>query len=194
MRPYSFSLCCSVLLVVIASAGCAWIPQTAHLKVEPFVAPSNDGRGAEFAVEVLDRRMTTTLGYRGVDSQNATITSKQNIAVLVRDALLAGFAKKGFQVKPHEGEAGLVLTVELAKLDYTTDMDFWKGVVMTEAVLNAKVVKNRVRFEQVYTGHRNETTIEAPRAKTNERLLNEAITKATRNLLEDPDLVRFLAE
>lgn len=194
MNLRSCSLGCALLSVVIIASGCAWVPQTANIKVAPVVAPSNDGRGAEFAVEVLDGRMTTTLGYRGVDSRNAAITSKQNIAVLVRSALLEGFAKKGFKVKAHEGETETVLTVELTKLEYTTDMDFWKGIVMTDAVLIAKMVKNGVRFQQVYTGQRKDSTIEAPRAKTNERMLNEAITEATRNVLEDPNLLRFLAE
>ncbi len=148
----------------------------------------------KFAVEVLDRRLTTKLGHRGVDSENAAITSEQNIAVLVRDALLAGYAMKGFNPVVHEGDPGRVLTVELSKLEYTTDMDFWKGIVMTEAVLNATTFKSGVRFQQIYLGRKKETTIEAPRAKTNERLLNEAITEATKSLLEDPNLLRFLAE
>lgn len=194
MRFCSLSLWCASLVAAVVSAGCAWIPQTAHIRMTPVVALSDDGRGAEVAVEVLDRRMTTTLGHRGMDSQDAAITSKQNIAVLVRDALMAGFARKGFKVRAHEGGAGRVLTVELTKLEYTTDMDFWKGVVMTEAVLSARSVKSGVRFQQFYTGQRKETTVEAPRAKTNERLLNEAITGATKNLLEDPNLLRFLAE
>ena len=134
------------------------------------------------------------LGHRGVDSENAAITSEQNIAVLVRDALVAGYVKKGFNVVIHEGDPGRVLTVELSKLEYTTDMVYWKGIVMTDAVLNVTTFKSGVRFQQIFTGRRKETTIEAPRAKTNERLLNEAITEATKNLLEDPNLLRFLAE
>ena len=199
--PYQIMRCRSSFLVVFLSlvavlfgAGCAWVPQTARIQVSPKVAPSTEGRGVKFAVEVLDRRLTTKLGHRGVDSENAAITSEQNIAVLVRDALVAGYVKKGFNVVIHEGDPGRVLTVELSKLEYTTDMVYWKGIVMTDAVLNATTFKSGVRFQQIYTGRRKETTIEAPRAKTNERLLNEAITEATKNLLEDPNLLRFLAE
>ena len=112
----------------------------------------------------------------------------------MRDALVAGYVKKGFNVVIHEGDPGRVLTVELSKLEYTTDMVYWKGIVMTDAVLNVTTFKSGVRFQQIFTGRRKETTIEAPRAKTNERLLNEAITEATKNLLEDPNLLRFLAE
>lgn len=181
-------------VAALLGEGCAWIPQTARIQVSPRVAPSTEGRGVTFAVEVLDRRLTTKLGHRGVDSENAAITSVQNISVLVRDALVAGYVKKGFNAAVHEGEPGRVLTVELSKLEYTTDMDFWKGIVMTEAVLNATTFKSGVRFQQIYMGRRKETTVEAPRAKTNERLLNEAITEATKSLLDDPNLLRFLAE
>lgn len=181
-----------VLVAIVA--GCAWIPQKATLSVTPKVMPSTEGRGVGFAVEVLDGRMTTILGYRGVDSQNAAITSKQNVAMLVRQALVDGFNRKGFRAIPYEGEPGRVLTVELRKLEYTTDMDYWKGIVMTEAVLNASMKKDGVRFEQVYSGRRKDTTVEAPRARTNERLLNEALTESAENLLGDPNLVRFIAE
>jgi len=192
-RP-QFTLLFSILVSAAFTTGCAWIPQNARLKVTPKVAPSEQGRGVTIAVEVLDRRMTTMIGRRGMDSENAAITTKQNLSVLLRDALIAGFAKKGFHAIPHEGEPGRVLTVEFSKLDYTTDLDFWKGVVMTEAVLNASMSKNGVRFEQIYSGQRKEKTIEAPRARTNERLLNEAMTQAAKSLLEDPHLLRFLAE
>lgn len=183
-----------VCLLVATATGCAWIPQTATLKVTPKVLPSAEGHGVGFAVEVLDGRMTTLLGHRGVDSQNAAITSKQNVAMLVRRALVDGFNRKGFRAVPYEGEPGPVLTVELRKLDYTTDMDYWKGIVMTEAVLSASMKKEGVRFEQFYSGRRKETTIEAPRARTNERLLNEALTESVENLLGDPNLMRFIAE
>lgn len=189
-----FTLLLSFLAVAVIGSGCAYFPQSARLAVEPKVAPSEQGRGVTIAVEVLDRRMTTTIGRRGVDSEYAEITTKQNLAVLIRNALIAGFARKGFTAIPYEGEPGRVLRVELSKLDYATDMDFWKGIVMTEAVLNATTVKGGIRFEQIYTGRRKETTIDAPRAGTNERLLNEAMNEATKGLLEDPLLLRFLTE
>ena len=190
----SLTLLLSFLAVVAIGAGCAWVPQSAQLKVTPAVVSSEQGRGVTIAIEVLDHRKRKTIGHRGVDSENAAITTKQNLSVLVRDALIAGYAKKGFNAIPHEGEPGRVLTVELSNLEYTTDMDFWKGVVMTEAVMNASTMSGGVRFEQAYTGRRKETTIEAPRAKTNERLLSEAMTEAVKSLLEDPHLIWFLAQ
>lgn len=192
-RP-TLTLLLSFLAVAVIGAGCAWVPQSAQLKVVPTVAPSEQGRGVTIAIEVLDRRMTTTIGRRGVDSENAPITTKQNLSVLIRNALIAGYAKKGFNAIPHEGEPGRVLTVELNTLAYTTDMDFWKGIVMTDAVLNASMMKSGVRFEQTYAGRRKETTIEAPRARTNERLLNEALAEAVKSLIEDPRLLSFLTE
>ena len=179
-RP-TLTLLLSFLAVAVIGAGCAWVPQSAQLKVVPTVAPSEQGRGVTIAIEVLD-------------SENAPITTKQNLSVLIRNALIAGYAKKGFNAIPHEGEPGRVLTVELNTLAYTTDMDFWKGIVMTDAVLNASMMKSGVRFEQINAGRRKETTIEAPRARTNERLLNEALAEAVKSLIEDPRLLSFLTE
>lgn len=112
--PITFTLLLSFLAVAVISSGCAYFPQSARLAVEPKVAPSEQGRGVTIAVEVLDRRMTTTIGRRGVDSEYAEITTKQNLAVLIRNALIAGFAKKGFTAIPYEGEPGRVLRVDSA--------------------------------------------------------------------------------
>ena len=57
-RP-TLTLLLSFLAVAVIGAGCAWVPQSAQLKVVPTVAPSEQGRGVTIAIEVLDRRMTT---------------------------------------------------------------------------------------------------------------------------------------
>jgi hypothetical protein len=84
--------------------------------------------------------------------------------------------------------------VEIRQIDYTTDMEFWKGIVQAEVTLVASMIKDGLKFEQVYSGKRTETTVEAPRAKTNERLINGAIADALRRLFEDERLLRYLAE
>lgn len=176
------------------TVGCAWVPQEARLKIDAGSATSDAGRGVRVAVKVYDRRPDTVLGHRGVDSQNAAITTKQNLVLLFRDAIIAGLSRKGFKATDYDGETPRVLSVEIRKVEYSTDMDFWKGVVKTEAWLVASMTKDGVRFEQSYTGVRKHTTVESPRAKTNERLLNEAISEAVSALVNDPSLLRFMAE
>ena len=102
--------------------------------------------------------------------------------------------KKGFDAVAFEGERGRVLNVEVRLIDYSTDMEFWKGIVKVQAELGAVVPKDGTRFEQVYFAERTESTAEAPRAKTNERLINSAISGALQKMFDDPRLMAFLAE
>jgi len=174
--------------------GCAWTPQTAALKPAPYITPSTVGNGVTVAVRTIDKRASETIGHRGVDSQNAAITTTQNVAALFQEKIIEGLRQKGFSASAFAGQPGRLLIVEIRQIDYTTDMEFWKGIVKTEAVLGASMIKDGVKFEQSYSGKRTENTVEAPGAKTNERLINGAISDALQRLFEDENLIRYLAE
>jgi len=195
--PVSMQMLKAFVCCVMAGAlvcGCAWTPQSAMLKPAPNITPSTLGNGVTVAVRVIDKRQSETIGHRGVDSQNAAITTKQNVAALFQEQIIEGLVRKGFAASPFEGQPGRLLVVEIRQIDYTTDMDFWKGIIRTEAVLGASMIKDGVKFEQFYTGKRTENTVEAPGAKTNERLINGAISDALQRMFEDDHLIRYLAE
>jgi uncharacterized lipoprotein YajG len=192
MDKLKHSLVFSALAAVLS--GCAWVPQTATLNPTPRITPSSVGNGVDVAVRVLDRRPSQTLGHRGLESKNAAIKTEQNVAALFQERIIEGLTRKGFSAVPHEGQPGRLLTVEIRQIDYTAEMEFWKGVAKTEVTLNVSVIKDGVRFERNYSGKRSEKTIEAPSAKTNERLINNAITDALQRLFEDQSLMRYLAE
>lgn len=178
----------------IALGGCAWVPQKAELKVSPNISASAVGKGVTVAVRTIDARPSQTIGHRGLDSKNAEITTEANVKEIFDEAIRQGLAKKGFTAVRYEGQPGRLLTVEVRRIEYTTDMEFWKGIVRTEAVLNASMVKDGMKFEQNYTGKRTETAAEAPRASTNDRLINGAISDAVQKMFEDEALIRYLVE
>ena len=192
MDKLKHSLVFSALIIVLS--GCAWVPQTATLNPKPRITPSSIGNGVGVAVRVIDRRPSQILGHRGLESKNAAIKTEQNVATLFQEKIIEGLGRKGFSTAPYEGQPGRLLTVEIRQIDYTAEMEFWKGVAQTEVTLNASVVKDGVRLERAYSGKRSEKTIEAPSAKTNERLINDAITDALQRLFEDEGLMRYLAE
>ena len=178
----------------ILLGGCAWVPQSATLKVSTNIAASDAGRGETVAVRVIDSRPSNKIGHRGVDSENAVITTKGSVEPVFQEAVMQGLARKGFTPVRYDGQSVRLLTVEVRRIDYTTDMEYWKGIVRTEATLHAAMVKDGLKFEQIYTGKRMETTMEAPRASTNERLINGAISDAVQRMFEDEALIRYLAE
>ncbi|HKS36880.1 MAG TPA: YajG family lipoprotein [Verrucomicrobiae bacterium] len=181
------------ITIAVAFAGCAWVHQDATLKLDPAITPSSIGRDATVAVKVLDHRGSKTIGYRGLDSKNASITTDQDVAALFQAKILEGLSRKGFNAVPHGERPGRPLTVEIRQIEYKTDMDFWKGIIQAEAAINAWSVRDGASYERTYRGQRKDTTLEAPAAKANERLINGAISDALQNLLEDERLIRFLA-
>jgi uncharacterized lipoprotein YajG len=192
MRTVKVLACCALAAVLVG--GCAWKPQSAVLQPAPNITPSTVGAGVKVAVRVIDKRQSETIGYRGLDSQNAAITTTQNVPVLFQEKIIEGLVKKGFSASAFEGQPGRLLIVEIRQLDYTTDMEFWKGIIKTEVVLGASMIKDGVKFEQFYTGKRTENSVEAPGAKTNERLINGAISDSLGRLFDDQHLMRYLAE
>jgi len=184
-----------VLLSAAASLlnGCAWVSQSATLTLAPRITESNIGNGVIVPVRVLDRRANRVIGYRGLDSKNASITTGQDLAALFQEKILVGLERKGFRALPYSGQTAPVLTVEVRQLEYSTDMDFWKGIVQTSCTLHATVSKNGVFFDRTYLGAYKENAVEAPSAKTNERLISAAMTAAVQRFFEDDHLAAFLA-
>src|SRR5262249_1307848 len=126
-------------------------------------------------------------------SKNAEITTDQNIAALFEQKITEGLEARGFKIVASRYQASATLKVEVRQIDYTTDMDFWKGTVLAKAALHASSRKDSFRFEQLYLGERKRNTIEGPTAKSNEQLINGAISEAVENLINDDRLTTFLA-
>jgi len=188
------STCLALLpFAVLLLQGCAWVHQTVNLNPEPRIEPSNIGRGAPVAVRALDKRASKTIGYRGLDSKNAGITTDQDVARLFQQKVVEGLQRRGFAAVPFTDQPSRILTVEIRQIEYTTDMEFWKGIVQVKAALRAHASWNGLLFDQTYVAERKENVVEAPGAKTNERLINETVSEAVQKLLLDDRLTFFLA-
>ena len=154
---------------------------------------SNVGNGATVVVQVRDVRPSSQIGYRGLDSKGAEITTDQDLAPVVQKKIIEGLTQQGFKAVSAGEEPARMLKVEIRDLQYTTDMDFWKGIVRTKAVLQASSRTEGRVYEQLYAAEREEKAAEAPRAKTNAQLINGVLSHALQRLLGDQRLVRWLA-
>src|SRR5947209_6625721 len=185
MKPFQ-----SVLQVFLALvlAGCAWVPQKVTLAPKLQAPTSRFGNGTTVIVKVVDRRASTQIGYRGLDSKQAEISTDQDLAPIFQQKIIEGLTQQGFRaVSSTEGPARL-LKVEIRALQYTTDMDFWKGTVRTKAALQAYSKTEGSIYDKLYVAEREEKATEAPRAKTNAKLINGAISDVLQQLLEDQKL------
>lgn len=193
MRNFSRGLAGLVLMLAGCVGGCAWVHQNATLQLNPQIAPSGIGAGRTVVVRVNDRRATDIIGYRGLDSQNASITTKQDLVSLFESKIIEGLTAKGFKAVSFTDQSTGVLTVDVMEIKYSTDLDFMKGSMQTRAVLRVSTSKNGLYFDQNFYGTRKETIVEAPKASRNERIINAAISDAVQRIFDDDRLMLFLA-
>ena len=172
--------------------GCAWVPQKVTIAPKVQVQPSNVGNGAKVVVKVLDTRPSLQIGYRGLDSKLAEITTDQDLAPIFQQKIIEGLTQQGFKAVPSSEQPARVLKVEIRSLQYTTEMEFWKGKIRTKAAIQAYSKADDSIYDQLYVAEREQTAVEAPRAKTNAQLINGVISDVLQRLLGDPKLVRVL--
>ena len=183
----------SLVLATAFLAGCAWVPQKVTIAPKLEVPASNLGNGATVIVKVLDSRPSARIGYRGLDSKGAEITSDQDLASIFQQKIIEGLTQQGFKAVPASEAPARVLKVEIRALQYTTDMEFWQGSVRTKAAIQAYSKANDYIYDQLYVAEREEHAVEAPRAKTNASLINGVISDVLQRLLIDQKLSRVLA-
>ena len=183
----------TLLAVLVTITGCAFVPQKVKIQPVVIVTPGPVPAGARVVIKVSDKRISPLIGYRGLDSEMATIKSEQNLGELLQQEIVKIFRQRGFQIVNDSEDATPLLRVDLKLLEYKTTMDFWKGGVHTKVTLDAHGRSAGTFYEQSYTGERHANAQEAPGAKTNTGLINGAVSDALQKLADDLALARFLA-
>ena len=147
------------------------------------------------AVHVVDERASKSLGRRGTAyGAAAEITAAQDLTVVVRDEVVAALEKKGFTTTDYTENAGTRLTVEIRLLEYSTSQGFWTGGVQVQGTLKAVARKDGRDFEKLYRSNKEERVGIVPTAETNEQWINEALSDVLQQLLDDQNLINFLAK
>lgn len=174
-------------------SGCAFVPQKVKIQPMVTVTPGPVPPGSRVVIKVTDKRTSPIIGYRGLDSEMATIKSEQNLAELLQTEIANIFHQRGFQIANDSDDSAPSLRVDLKLLEYKTTMDFWKGGAHAKATFDAHGRRSGTFYEMSYTAERHVTAQEAPGAKTNAELINGAVSEALQKLTDDLGLVRFLA-
>src|SRR5437867_241417 len=155
MKIFIESACLALLAALVG--GCAWVPQKVTIAPQLQVPASNLGNGATVVVKVLDTRPSLRIGYRGMDSKLAEITTDQNLAPIFQQKIIQGLTQQGFNAVASSDQRTRVLKIEIRALQYTTDMDFWKGTVQTKAAIQAYWKNEDAIYDQLYVAERKET-------------------------------------
>jgi uncharacterized lipoprotein len=184
-----------VTAIVVALGGCAFTPQ-APIVIKPAIEAnhSNVGAGQSLQVVVIDERTSKTLGTRGVRGVGSELTVAGDLAQTIDTSIAEGLKNQGFVPTEHTIKDGRVLNVEIRDLEYNMIMGFWAGTMRTQCSLKAVCVVGNVRpFEKMYHGEHEESVQVVQSADANTGYVNDAVSKAVNQLLDDPDLAHCLA-
>ena len=68
----------------------------------PSVSPTSSN-GAPVVVKVVDTRASQRIGYRGMDSKLAEITTEQELVPIFQQKIIDGLTRQGFKATPASG-------------------------------------------------------------------------------------------
>jgi len=174
-------------------SGCAFAPQSARIHPTAQVAESSIGKGVTVTVKVVDDRPDQAIGKRGVGGAGADIVPANKVEVAIQDLIVDCLRKHGFNVDGGEATANANLTVEVRFLNYAVSTGFWSGGVNVKVALKAIATNGGRSYEHLYRTDREERVQIIPTADTNEKWINEALSKTVQELLDDGSLLDVLA-
>lgn len=184
---------CLLILLVIATNGCAFTPQAIEVKPQIYVAESSIGKGRVVFVNVVDERSRTTLGTRGAGI-GADLTLQGDLASIIRASISGGLARQGFSPTRETVPGAPELRVEIRDLDYEVRAGFWAGSLRTQCNLKAFCQRGAVtQYQKLHSG-KFESSIQVVQSEErNNQFVNMAISRALDSLFEDEKLMECLA-
>jgi len=183
-----------LLVLPILLSGCVFSPQTVKLAPTISVAETALGSGLTVAVTVVDERPDQVIGKRGVGGAGADIKSAEKVDVVVQNSIVAGLKRKGFNVVGTGEAAGANLAVEVRFLQYSLSTGFWSGGVNVKVALKAVASRNGKSYDHLYRIDHEQRVQLAPSAETNEKWINDALSQAIQQLLDDGALIGTLSQ
>jgi len=180
----------SSLTAALFLAACALSPQVVQIqpKLEPVQTASAP---ASLALEVVDARAGTVVGYRGGVYATASISTAADMPETVRAALAAALAARGFRIADPGQEGDIRLRVEIAELAYAARQDNVKRVIETSATVRATSVSGTTTRTGEYRDRRTKEVLKPPGEQDNAELVNAVLSGALQRLIADPELLKY---
>lgn len=179
----------SVLLFILLLAGCASTPQI--LPVIPQIdatGMSARGAGRTIAIEVVDARGGTLVGYRDPTRTESAISTAPELLSNMQSALEAGYGKLDFTIVPVGAAADIALEVRLTELGYRRAEGGVVRELKTGATVEATSVMREKTVTAIYRDGQGKDTVLPPSLSANAEILNRHLNGALSKLVADPRL------
>lgn len=175
----------TLLITLLALAGCALSPQTVTVDPALTVAPKAVADGQALDLRVVDARASEEIGTRGgVYRQSSQILAANDVADAVRMRAIEGLRVRGYSLG--ESTAAVQVRLSIEQLDYVVP----PGTVATSAditaVLKASVDNSGKKYETTYRSTVNRKFPVPPTATQNAIWINEVLGDTLQRFLDDP--------
>ena len=184
-----------VVSVATILAGCAFSAQEpVVVKPELVTHQSSIGSGKTVYVNVVDERASKVLGTRGARGVGAELTAADSLVDSVRDSVSQGLRNQGFAIAAAVPPDGRTLRVEVRDLEYNVAVGFWSGTLRAQCALKATCqVGPTLAYDKLFRGEHEESVQVVQGSDANVRYINDAVSKAVNQLVDDPELGQCLA-
>lgn len=184
----------AAIAAALALSACSMKPQTVVIDPNPAMMAFGGGARQAVLVTAADLRPSQKLGYRKDETKDsAPLTTGNDVAAAVAAKLREAVADNDFIVAQNDGYADARLKVEVLKISYNASGKYVAPKVNMAVQLRAVAERGGTTYSPTYS-IANEVVEALPlTAERNERIINEAVSQALQQVIEDESLWRFLA-
>jgi uncharacterized lipoprotein YajG len=181
----------------LSLTGCAFTPEYVKLNVTP---SSNAQKisGADqvnITVEVTDSRpdkAKVAAKGDGYGQEAAPFLVKEDVAVMVKDAISAELKNRGFKLENGKATLGIEITHLYAK----TEIGFWSGSMHGAASLaiQVKTADGNIKFIKTISGEATKKGLQMISATAVENALDGALADTIAKLMADESFIKALLD
>lgn len=180
--------------LMLLLTACAFQSESIALKPQVNVSATQIGMGKSIAVEVVDVRNDTSLGGRASGyGPAANISLADDIVKVVKTEVSQGLMKKGFKVVADENNPRKLI-VRIVGLQYQQRTGFWAISIIVTSSLEAVAQNNGKNYQQMYRSRVEHQVLVTPTSGADTGYVNAAISDLLNKLLNDEQLLIFLAK
>ncbi len=181
----------AILLGCFFASGCAITPQQAVLSPSVAIKGSSNGNNLPIALEVVDERSGKLAGKRV--AQGAQIIL-EDVKSPIEKEIRKGLEGNGFKPVAHTAQISRRLRVEVRTVELRVTMSFFTFGYFPRAAIKAVAKNAGQTYEKFYRAEKEERSLVVHTEIANNRLLSEVVSDVLSQIVNDQQLMRFLAQ
>lgn len=193
--PLIRSLSPLICFAAVLALGCTVKPQNIRLDPKVQTAPSSVGKGAKVWLEVKDVRPKKTLGVVGdLKGSYAHVSVEDDFSSQMYQSISGALSRMGFDVSPTPVSEARSLVVEVRDIEYQAVKEGLTYDTETKVAIGALAKSAEATYERLYTAGARKSSPIQPSASDNDRIVNETVSGALQEMLNDDRLTATLVQ